>query len=49
VVSAIILVMCVIRHSIRRVILEPINAYILASVLILVMCVISNSIKRSIL
>jgi len=49
VVSDVILVMYVIRHSVIRAILKHINAYIVVSDLILVMCVRKYSIKRTVL
>jgi len=48
-VSALILVMCVIRHSVKRAILYHINAYIVVIALILVMCVIRHSVERAVL
>jgi len=44
VVSALILVICVIRHSVKRAVLKHINAYIVVSVHICVKCVIRHSV-----
>ena len=49
VVSAFILVTCVIRHSVIRAVLKGINAYIVVSAHILVMCVIRHSVNRALL
>jgi len=48
VVSDLILVMCVIRHSVNRAVLKDINVYIVVSALIIVVCVISHSVTRDI-
>jgi len=49
VVSTVILVMCVIRHSVNRSILKHINVYIVVSALTLVMCVIRHSVVGTVL
>jgi len=43
VVSALILVICVIRHSVKRAVLIHINAYIMVSIHFCVKCVIRHS------
>jgi len=48
VVSALILVMCVIRHSVKRAVCYDINVYIMVSALIVVMFVIRHSVTRAI-
>jgi len=42
------LVMCVVRHSVTRAVIEDINAYIVVNALISVMCVIGRSFNGSI-
>jgi len=49
VVSALILVMCVIRYSVNRAVLYHISTYIAVSTLMSVMCVRRHSIIRAIL
>jgi len=49
VVSALILVMCVIRHSLKRAVFYIINIYIAVSVLMSVMCVIWHSVDATLL
>jgi len=47
-VNALILVMCVVRHSVIRAVLYHINAHILVNALIRVMCVIRHSVIRAV-
>jgi hypothetical protein len=47
--SALILVMCVRRHSVKKVVLYHIYTYIVVSSLILVVSVIRRSVKRAVL
>jgi len=47
-VNALILVVCVIRHSVFRAVLYHINAHTVLSALILVVCVIRHSVRKAI-